>query len=96
MFVQIFCAPWCKTFCVRHWFHDNLRFENEGEGDLYDSDDDYDDHVQNAGINPAINIPTDEFSMDETIAIENTARISVETPLDSLVEIISPNSNIQE
>ena len=45
-------------------FHDNLRFDNEGEGDLYDSDDDCDDHVQNAGVNPEINIPTDEHSTD--------------------------------
>ena len=74
-------------------FHDNLRFENEGEGDLYDNDDDCDVHVQNAGVNLGINIPTDEHSMDETTAIENSARASVETPLDSSVEIISQNSN---
>ena len=41
-------------------FHDNLKFENEGEGDLYDSDDDCEDHIQNAGNN----IPINEVSMD--------------------------------
>ena len=70
-----------------------IKFENEGEGDLYDNDDDCDVHVQNAGVNLGINIPTDEHSMDETTAIENSARASVETPLDSSVEIISQNSN---
>ena len=74
-------------------FHDNLRFENKGEGDLYDSDDDCDDHVQNVGMSPGINIPTDEHSMDESTAIENSAEVLVETPLHSTVEIISQNSN---
>ena len=32
--------------------------------------------------------------MDETIAIENTAEASLETPLDSSVDIISQNSNL--
>ncbi|XP_063948047.1 uncharacterized protein LOC135152146 [Daucus carota subsp. sativus] len=69
-------------------FHDNLRLENEGEGDLYDSDDDCDDYIPNAEVNPGINIP-----MDETTAIENSTEASVETPLDSSVEILSQNSN---
>ena len=67
-------------------FHDNLRFENEGEGDLYDSDDECDDSVQNAGINPGINIPTDENLAHETTAIENSAEASVETTLEASVE----------
>ena len=71
-------------------FHDNLKFENEGEGDLYDSDDDYEDLVQNAGNN----ISTDEVSMDDHASVESTAEATVETPLDSSVEILSQNSNL--
>ena len=67
-------------------FHDNLRFGNEGEGDPYDNDDDCDDSVQNAGINPGINIPTDEILAHETTAIENSAEASVETTLEASVE----------
>ena len=40
-------------------FHDNLKFKNEDEGDLYDSDDDCEEHIQNDGNN----IPTDEVSV---------------------------------
>ena len=66
-------------------FHDNLRFENEGEGDLYDSDDD-DDIIQNVGINPGINIPTDDSLVQETTAIGNSTEASVETTLEGSVE----------
>ena len=71
-------------------FYNNLKFENEGEGDLYDSDDDCEDLVQNAGNN----ISTDEVSIDDHASVENTAEATTETPLDSSVEILSQNSNL--
>ena len=67
-------------------FHDNLRFENEGEGDLYDSDDDCDDTIQNVGINPGTNVPTDDSLVQQTTVIGNSTEASVETTLEGSVE----------
>ena len=70
-------------------FHDNLKFENEGEGALYDNDDNCEDQVHNA----ARNIPTDEFLTDNPTSDENITELSVEIPHETSVEILSQNSN---
>ena len=70
-------------------FHDNLKFEIEGECGLYDSDDDCEDQVHNA----AGNIPIDEFSTDNPTSVKNTAEASIEIPHETLVKILSQNSN---
>lgn len=69
-------------------FHDSLKFDDEGEGVVYDSDDEGKIQINNV----MVNILRDMFSTENPTFVENSAEISVEASIGTSIEVPSHDS----